>query len=376
LGRPDRVSVVSSDVIQAVHEELARLPEKYRTPLVLCDLEGKTQAKAANEIGCPIGTVHSRLARGRERLRERLRRRGLDAPDGAIGSTLGAESARAALPAALKGKVAQAAARVAAGASPLGVVPTSVATLAQSLLKELMMANLKRAGSIVLALSLAVGGVPVVAWQHQAAPSAAALSQALRAPDLAAASGDSGKSAQAARAVRDPQRRVLALVQAAEAQSASGARDSAAATLREALGMAVALPVDTYAHATERWILMSDIGAAQARAGDFDAALLSVAEISKPIGPVENLKDNEKESPIDRIYEEIARTHAGSHRYLKAELAMSKLANGLQKDAVLAAIGDAKAEEGDWDGAERTISFVGFLVVRFTNNVAVTADFL
>ena len=157
---------------------------------------------------------------------------------------------------------------------------------------------------------------------------------------------------------------MLALVQAAEAQSASGARDSAAATLREALGMAAALPVNTYAHATERWILMSDIGAAQARAGDFDAALLSVAEIRKPNGPVEDLKENEKESPIDRIYEEIARTHASSRRYLKAELAMSKLANGLQKDAVFAAIGDAKAEEGDWDGAERTISFVGFLETR------------
>ena len=59
-----------------VHEELRRLPDRYRAAVVLCCLEGLTQQQAAEQLGWPLGTVQSRLARGRERLRARLARRG------------------------------------------------------------------------------------------------------------------------------------------------------------------------------------------------------------------------------------------------------------------------------------------------------------
>ena len=64
-----------SDAI--LHEELDRLPEKYRIAVRLCDLDGLTQEQAARRLGWPDGTVRSRLARGREQLRERLARRGI-----------------------------------------------------------------------------------------------------------------------------------------------------------------------------------------------------------------------------------------------------------------------------------------------------------
>jgi RNA polymerase sigma factor (sigma-70 family) len=53
--------------------EISRLPEKYRAAFVLCYLEGKTNEQAAEQLGCPKGTVLSRLSRARERLRKRLR---------------------------------------------------------------------------------------------------------------------------------------------------------------------------------------------------------------------------------------------------------------------------------------------------------------
>src|SRR5262249_26164303 len=73
-------SAARDDGATVVHEEVVRLPERYRTPIVLCYFEGLTHDEAAARLSWPVGTVRSRLARARDQLRGRLTRRGVVAP--------------------------------------------------------------------------------------------------------------------------------------------------------------------------------------------------------------------------------------------------------------------------------------------------------
>lgn len=83
--RPHPLDVISGrELLALLDEEIARLPERYRVPLVLCLLQGRTVEEAARQLGWSIGSFRGRLTRGRERLRKRLMRRGLDLSVGAV----------------------------------------------------------------------------------------------------------------------------------------------------------------------------------------------------------------------------------------------------------------------------------------------------
>jgi RNA polymerase sigma factor (sigma-70 family) len=122
--RPDRVTcppASDSELGMAVHEEIGKLPRHQRAVVVLCDLQGCTHVETARLLGCRAGTVKSRQARARVRLRDRLTRRGL-APDlGAATAFMAGKAARAAVPHALAARAVTAATqaattRIAAGA--------------------------------------------------------------------------------------------------------------------------------------------------------------------------------------------------------------------------------------------------------------------
>src|SRR4051812_47938034 len=81
-----------------IDEEIGRLPEHYRLPLILCHLEGMRHHEAAERLGCPVGTVESRLSRARDQLRARLVRRGVAPVGGAFATMLLTADARASLP--------------------------------------------------------------------------------------------------------------------------------------------------------------------------------------------------------------------------------------------------------------------------------------
>src|SRR5262249_24070680 len=76
------------DSRSVLDEELSRPPAKYRDPLVLCYLEGHTNEEAARKLGCPCGTIFTRLARARDRLRDRLTRRGVALSAAALATAL------------------------------------------------------------------------------------------------------------------------------------------------------------------------------------------------------------------------------------------------------------------------------------------------
>lgn len=143
--RDDRDGLAS-----VLHEELNRLPDRYRVPIVLCDLEGRSCEDAARAMGCPVGTIGSRLARGRERLRSRLARRGLAPAVGAVVAALTIDTQAASLPADL----AASAARL--GAYPgAPVVTSSAAVLAEAICWSLSMTKLISAGA---AAAIVAGG--------------------------------------------------------------------------------------------------------------------------------------------------------------------------------------------------------------------------
>ena len=156
-ARTERPESTWDDVYPVLDEELSLLPEKYRIPLVLCYLEGKSHAQAAEELGWPRGSIAKRLTRGLGLLRQRLLRRGLTLAPGLL-ATLLVDNATAAVPTPLQGTVLRTATLVATGQAVAGVVSSKVAAALASALRELSLARLKLTGALLLLVVVAVGG--------------------------------------------------------------------------------------------------------------------------------------------------------------------------------------------------------------------------
>ena len=164
-GRDAGDELLWLDLRPILDEEIDRLPEKYRAPFVLCYLQGHTNEEAARQLGCPKGTILSRLARGRERLRLRLVRRGIALTVTGLATLVIHNAALATVPAALVTDTARAASVFAAGNAAAAPVSAAVVALTEGVLRTMFLTKLKLATAALLTLALV--GTATALWTRE-----------------------------------------------------------------------------------------------------------------------------------------------------------------------------------------------------------------
>jgi RNA polymerase sigma factor (sigma-70 family) len=247
-----------------LHEEIARLPARYREPLVLCYLEGLTTGAVAQRLRCPQGTILSRLSRGRERLRARLTRRGLAPVNGLVTRALPSVTEATSVPGPLLSATIQLGTQF-LEESVAAPVSASVASLTEGVLQAMFWTKLKASGLVGLALAtLAVGAGAALAYQEKK---------------------KEGRVVRSPKAPREPAGPVVKPPDAAKPTGSSAAafvplplRGELHQLLRRASSEAVALarakPMPS------SWCLTT-IARAQAMAGDLDGARATFADAAK-----------------------------------------------------------------------------------------------
>jgi RNA polymerase sigma factor (sigma-70 family) len=165
LARPEAHVAAWQELRGVLDEELNRLPEKYRAPVVLCYLEGLTNAEAARQLGWPAGTIKTRLARARQLLSERLAQRGLALAAGLVATSNWPTNVLARVSGPAIDAVLRAAGPIALGRAAVRCVATArVAAITEGVLRTMVLMKVKMVAAVV-ATSVALATLGVASYR-------------------------------------------------------------------------------------------------------------------------------------------------------------------------------------------------------------------
>ena len=282
------------DLANALHDELDRLPQRHRAVIVLCYLEGLACEAAALRLGVPVGTVKSRLARGRDRLRGRLIRRGLAPSGGLLGIGLATETVQAALPGSVVKAIARTATSFAAGEeATLGAVSASMSSVIQRIALVMSLSKMARLTTVGLAVAAAWIGVAAFAQRTSANPAKTKAvayfvgGKAARGDDPARVQPEPvmEKALQAADQITIPWMKAYALADIASAQARLGQAEPARATFRRSAEIIEADRDDASLHLTK----LAWFAKAQAIAGDRVGTRATITKIIDSAALIDDL---------------------------------------------------------------------------------------
>jgi RNA polymerase sigma factor (sigma-70 family) len=166
-GSDSVAALESQELGRVVDEEVSRLPERFREAVVLCYFEGRTVDEAAARLGCPRGTVASRLARARARLEVRLTRRGLALSSGALAAGLSAGGSAVAAAGELVRRTGQVA------ASGGAAISTRIVALSEEVIRAMVMRKVLTGAAVLVVSVMMLGGGLVIGLNWNAGDNAA-----------------------------------------------------------------------------------------------------------------------------------------------------------------------------------------------------------
>ncbi len=147
------------DIGTWIDGEVSRLASRYRIVVILHYFESMSHQEVADQLGIPVATVNSRLARARKKLRERLTRQGVTAPDQTLSSALVPFAVKALVPKSLSAATVRLACEIAGGGAPSAVLPASVAALIAESSTRMTMRRIAAVAIVGTALGMALTGM-------------------------------------------------------------------------------------------------------------------------------------------------------------------------------------------------------------------------
>jgi RNA polymerase sigma factor (sigma-70 family) len=365
VARPNEREAIGSDVSALLDEELSRLPDRLRLPVVLCDLEGRTRRDVAKQLGIPDGTLSNRLAAARGFLAKRLTARGVSLPAATLAIALA--EVGPAVPATLF----ESTIRAALTTSP-ELTSAAVATLTQHVVKAMYLSKLKVLMAILVMIGGAAGsclffgdraltaGPPGPKQPTPVAPKAPVADSA----ELKAVLTKAAEEMKAVKATDDDalQKKAGRLVMIAHSQARYGDKSGATVTFGDAITIAGEIKTED-----KRAEALVNAGFYQANAGLTDDAMKTVEKIAvKSVS-----QTNEYRS---RVRAEVAAALAKAGKFaaalkvaeaipdrvfrIKTKNKDEEHRDAMQRDWAYKHIADAQIEAKDPGGAAKTARLV------------------